>query len=192
MGNAYRETTPTRERVCLNGLWRWQPATETVTDRVPPGNWGYFKVPGSWPGITDYMQKDCQTVHAHPAWQDDSLDGVATAWYEREITIPAEWDGRRIVSREWVEASTRPVVPDVSPENGRRDPGYGYQWWILDAENGSTRLFAGNGYGGQFVLVHPEYDIVAVFNGWNIHGGGNRSTYWALQERILPHVDPGR
>ncbi|NPV49433.1 MAG: hypothetical protein HPY69_21020, partial [Armatimonadetes bacterium] len=33
LGKAWRETTPTRERVCLNGLWRWQPAagpTETV------------------------------------------------------------------------------------------------------------------------------------------------------------------
>ncbi len=34
----------------------------------------------------------------------------------------------------------------------------------------------------------PEHDIVAVFNGWNIHGGGNRSTWRALQERILPAV----
>ena len=81
-------------------------------------------------------------------------------------------------------------VPDVAPANERRDPGYGYQWWILDAESGYTRLFAGNGYGGQFVLVHPEHDIVAVFNGWNIHVGDYRSTYRALQERILPHVDP--
>src|SRR5690242_2275356 len=23
---AYHETTPTRERICLNGLWRWRPA----------------------------------------------------------------------------------------------------------------------------------------------------------------------
>jgi CubicO group peptidase (beta-lactamase class C family) len=103
-----------------------------------------------------------------------------------------EWNGRQIVSREWVEASTRPVVPDVAPDNGRPDPGYGYQWWILDTADGTTRLFAGNGYGGQFVLVHPESDIVAIFNGWNIHGGGNRSTYRALQERILPHVEPVR
>jgi CubicO group peptidase (beta-lactamase class C family) len=102
-----------------------------------------------------------------------------------------EWDGRQIISREWVEVSTRPLVPDVAPNNERPDPGYGYQWWILDAEDGATRLFAGNGYGGQFVLVHPESDIVAVFNGWNIHESANRSTYRALQERILPHVDSG-
>ncbi len=101
-----------------------------------------------------------------------------------------EWDGRQIVSREWVEASTGPVVPDVAPDNDRRDPGYAYQWWVPDHEDGTTRIFAGNGYGGQYVMVSPEHDIVVVFNGWNIHGGGNRSTWRALQERILPAVQP--
>ena len=98
------------------------------------------------------------------------------------------WDGRRIISSAWVEASTSPIVPDVAPDNDRRDPGYGYQWWIPSHENGATRIFAGNGYGGQFVLVSPEHDIVAVFNGWHIHGAPERSTYTALQERILPFV----
>jgi hypothetical protein len=46
---AVHEATPTRERVCLNGLWRWQPAEPTAT-AVPEGGWGYFKVPGWWPG----------------------------------------------------------------------------------------------------------------------------------------------
>ena len=101
-----------------------------------------------------------------------------------------EWDGRQIVSREWVEASTAPVVPDVAPDNERQDPGYGYQWWVPQHENGITRIFAGNGYGGQFVMVSPEHDIVVVFNGWNIHGGANLSTWRALQERILPAVMP--
>jgi beta-galactosidase/beta-glucuronidase len=94
---AHRESTPTRGRICINGLWRWQPAKDLV-DAVPEGKWGYFKVPGCWPGITDYMQKDCQTVHAHPSWRDDRLRDVTTAWYQREITIPAEWAGRRITA----------------------------------------------------------------------------------------------
>jgi hypothetical protein len=92
---AHRETTPTRERICINGLWRWQPAGD-ATDVVPATNWGYFKVPGCWPGLSNWMQKDCQTVHAHPSWQDDDLRPVTTAWYQREITIPDEWAGRRI------------------------------------------------------------------------------------------------
>src|SRR5438876_763372 len=92
---AYREKTPTRERVCLNGLWRWQPAA-AVTETVPAGRWGYFKVPGCWPGISDYMQKDSQTVYAHPAWKDVNLRDLSAAWYQREITIPADWAGRRV------------------------------------------------------------------------------------------------
>ena len=49
---AQREATETRERICINGLWQWQPA-EAGAERVPDGRWGYFKVPGCWPGITD-------------------------------------------------------------------------------------------------------------------------------------------
>jgi hypothetical protein len=92
---AYREATATRERVCLNGLWRWQPA-DLSTETPPAGSWGYFKVPGCWPGITDYMQKDCQTLYAHHSWKDIKLSDVTTAWYQREFSLPAEWNGRRV------------------------------------------------------------------------------------------------
>ncbi len=100
-----------------------------------------------------------------------------------------EWDGQRIVSEAWVTASTTPVVLDVAPDNDRVNVGYGYQWWVPDRDGQRPLVFAGNGYGGQFVLVAPDYDIVAVFNGWNIHGGDIRSTYRVLQERILPAMD---
>ncbi len=87
--------TPTRERVSINGLWRWQPA-EAKSDQPPTANWGYFKVPGAWPGATDYLQKESQTVYAHPSWKAGRLGQVATAWYQREIGVPTEWAGRRI------------------------------------------------------------------------------------------------
>jgi CubicO group peptidase (beta-lactamase class C family) len=95
LSKAYRETTPTRERICINGLWRWQPA-DASSQQAPVANWGYFKVPGCWPGIGDYMQKDSQTMYAHPSWKNQRLGGVTAAWYERDITIPADWAGRRI------------------------------------------------------------------------------------------------
>ena len=98
LSKAYREATPTRERVCLNGLWRWQPA-DGQSEQVPAGSWGYFKVPGSWPGITDYMQKDSQTVFAHPDWKDRKLGSINAAWYQREFTVPREWAGRRVTIR---------------------------------------------------------------------------------------------
>ena len=105
---AYKQTTPTRESICINGLWQWQPAVgddRVQTDEVgrsrreqtadgseeepPTENWGWFKVPGCWPGISDYMQKDSQQVYTHPVWQNTRLGGVKKAWYQREIEIPA-------------------------------------------------------------------------------------------------------
>ena len=95
---AYHETTPTRERICLNGLWQWQPAD--APDAPPPAeSWGYFKVPGCWPGITDYMEKDSQKVYAHPAWAGRGLAGLTAAWYQREFQVPAGWSGRRLALR---------------------------------------------------------------------------------------------
>jgi hypothetical protein len=97
LGKAWRETTETRERICVNGLWRWQPADASAErDGVPAGAWGYFKVPGCWPGIADYLQQDCQTLYPHPSWKGRKLGEVSAAWYQREIEVPAGWDGRRI------------------------------------------------------------------------------------------------
>ncbi len=98
VNQAHREVTPSRERICLNGLWQWQP-TEPTSQEPPTRSWGWFKVPGCWPGITDYMQKDCQTVVTHPAWQGQGLGKISAAWHQREIAVPAEWAGRRIALR---------------------------------------------------------------------------------------------
>ncbi len=49
---AARSCTATRERVCLNGLWRFRPwLPDDAADRVPAAesHWGWFKVPGIWP-----------------------------------------------------------------------------------------------------------------------------------------------
>lgn len=94
LSKAHHEGTPTRERICINGLWRWQPASNAA-DEVPADGWGYFKVPGCWPGITNYMQKDFQTVYVHPKWKDVNLRDITAAWYQREIAVPADWAAKR-------------------------------------------------------------------------------------------------
>jgi hypothetical protein len=94
LSKASHEKTTTRERICLNGLWRWQPAKSSDTTPAR-GQWGYFKVPGFWPGNTNYIQEDCQTLFSHPAWQNNNLRGLNSAWYQREITIPKRPTGRR-------------------------------------------------------------------------------------------------
>ena len=121
-GKAYREATPTREKICINGLWRWQPAMVTA-DQVPAKNWGYFKVPGCWPGITDYMQKDYQIVHAHPTWKGESIGNLSAAWYERTISVPQEWTGRRVALSVTYLNSYAAVFVDGTKRGEIRFPG---------------------------------------------------------------------
>ncbi len=70
------------------------------------------------------------------------------------------WEGKRIVPSGWVNESTR---GHVSTGKYR----YGYQWWSFS--KGSPVSFAAWGYGGQFLFVVPELDLIAVFTGWNIY-----------------------
>ena len=40
-----------------------------------------------------------------PSWREESLRDISAAWYQREITIPGEWAGRRIaVSAEYLNS----------------------------------------------------------------------------------------
>jgi CubicO group peptidase (beta-lactamase class C family) len=64
--------------------------------------------------------------------------------------------GRRVVPAEWVRESVR--ARTTSPFNGH---GYGLGWW--SKESGGRRVVFAWGYGGQYVFVVPELELVAVF-----------------------------
>jgi CubicO group peptidase (beta-lactamase class C family) len=73
------------------------------------------------------------------------------------------WRDRAIVSREWVEESTR------SYSEVGQGGGYGYLWWV--APNGGPhftsayfkgRVFSARGAGGHYIVVVPYLDLVVV------------------------------
>lgn len=74
------------------------------------------------------------------------------------------WDGRRILPAGWAADSTKPRVPLAAGKPLQ----YGYQWWTLPAP-ARPEHFAAIGYGGQYLLVVPSLDLIAVFTGWNIY-----------------------
>ena len=98
------------------------------------------------------------------------------------------WAGERLLPEGWVERSVTPWVEDIRPDNGRKDSGYGYKWWILDdGEGESPKVFAAMGFGDQLLLVVPELDLIGVFTGWNIYAG-HRSKSLLFLQRIVPAV----
>ena len=159
IGRAYRETTATRQRISINGLWQWQPA-ENGADHPPAGQWGYFKVPGCWPGITDYMQKDCQTVYTHPSWKDANLAAVTAAWYQRQISVPKAWAGRRVaLCLEYLNSSATVYV------DGRKAGEIQFPAGELDltalCSPGSQHVLS------MLVVAKPLEEIMLMFNDSN-------------------------
>jgi len=97
------------------------------------------------------------------------------------------WNGEQVISKEWVEESTQAVVSGLAAAPGST-VGYGYQWWIPTWDIRPVRIVHGNGYGGQFLFIVPELDLVVVFNGWNLYGNARKSSMAAFSNIILPAV----
>jgi CubicO group peptidase (beta-lactamase class C family) len=98
------------------------------------------------------------------------------------------WEGKRIVSADWVKESLAPSRT-VNETAGVK---YGYLWWLYPYGNGDTRLaFAGSGFGGQLAIVIPAYDIVLVFTAWNILDGPSLRHREAI-DRVLAAVTDGK
>jgi CubicO group peptidase (beta-lactamase class C family) len=93
------------------------------------------------------------------------------------------WNGRRVVSRDWVERSTSPRVT-ISPETtglseeefsnfyGRGVDGYAWHRNGVRVGDRVVESYEANGNGGQLLVVVPEYDLVVVFTGANYMQGG--------------------
>lgn len=65
------------------------------------------------------------------------------------------WHGKQIVSEEWVKASVTPDAPHLMPgDNPNSDypMGYGYQWWLMDGDEGE---YSAIGVYNQFIYVNP-------------------------------------
>jgi len=76
------------------------------------------------------------------------------------------WQGRRILPPGWAREATARTVEHVSANPN--SPGYGYQWWRYDRRG--AEVWAGNGFGGQFLVVLPAHRMVGVANSWNVFG----------------------
>jgi CubicO group peptidase (beta-lactamase class C family) len=64
------------------------------------------------------------------------------------------WRGKQLISREWVEESTR---PDISTDPSQD---YQYFWWVNTPD--SKNHFSAQGNYGQYIYVAPEKDLVIV------------------------------
>ncbi len=108
-----------RERVSLNGFWRFWPDDHNGIIPQNGEGWCWMKVPGSWPtshrwGLFPYafvpimsdrwaqeLPIDIYRGNWHSknnnAGEPIPFDHVQRAWYQREISLPSAWRGKRIL-----------------------------------------------------------------------------------------------
>jgi len=89
-------------------------------------------------------------------------------------------NGRQILTREWVKLT---MSPSIGIDESNRK--YGFQWWFVPYGTDREKwIFSGSGYGGQYLMVVPEHELVMVFNGWNIFETKRPSIEY-LSSRVL-------
>jgi CubicO group peptidase (beta-lactamase class C family) len=72
-----------------------------------------------------------------------------------------KWKAEQVISKSWIEESTAHHLKVESPQDTL---GYGYQWWRKEfkVKDKSYQAIYASGYGGQFLWVVPELDLVVV------------------------------
>jgi CubicO group peptidase (beta-lactamase class C family) len=86
-------------------------------------------------------------------------------------------EGKQIVSREWLDQSTRPHI------EADKDVGYGFFWWTSHVEALDTQrdLIFGTGNGGEKLFLVPSLDLVVVITA----GDYNRADIHRAAQDVL-------
>ena len=88
------------------------------------------------------------------------------------------WNGKPVLPDNWVENNLSKPLDTIWPSFK-----YGHQWWLIPyGENKITML--ASGLGGQRMLVIPEFNIVAVFTGWNVYDTPALNSWMAMHKII--------
>ena len=79
------------------------------------------------------------------------------------------WKGERIVSEAWIAESliARTDIEWLEPDDWDWQlAGYGYQWWIgfYEVDGRAFESWVAWGFGGQWVVAIPEFDLVIAVN----------------------------
>jgi CubicO group peptidase (beta-lactamase class C family) len=74
------------------------------------------------------------------------------------VLAGGRWNGRQIVSKGWIDASTAPLIKATD------DQDYGYLWWSghATAHRRTVRWIGALGRGGQSIRIVPELDLVVA------------------------------
>lgn len=95
-----------------------------------------------------------------------------------------QWENQQMISEDWVEQTwNEPLSVEGLPFDWKRR-----NFWWTRTMNDITLHFA-DGYGGQVLLVAPEFDLIVVTNRkYRVNGETNRNAFDQFFGELLPMV----
>jgi len=100
------------------------------------------------------------------------------------------WDGRQVISPEWIELSTGQHVALDAWSVHRDEDGYAYHWWRWANIYGvEFEAYMAQGWGEQRIIVWPQANMVIVATGGNFFSDPPVPIQSILVDHILPAVD---
>ena len=92
-----------------------------------------------------------------------------------------QWKGKQIVSKAWIEEATTPKTKITGID-------YGYLWWNLpfQYQGKAIQCKLATGNGGQYIMVFPELELVAVFTGGAYNSQDDKLPFALMNRVILP------
>ncbi len=83
------------------------------------------------------------------------------------------WEEEQLVPADWVQVSQQKhIARKYIPDNY-----YGYHWWVSN-----NNYYSAVGFGGQWIMVVPEQNLVVVFTN---HFAEGDELQWSTPERLL-------
>ncbi len=94
------------------------------------------------------------------------------------------YQGRQIVSEEWLEKSFSPFVSEfVKTDIGETAFDYGYLWWLGEYQGYKYQF--GWGHGGQFLFLIPDANTLVVTTA---NPDPSALTHWERSQKIIKEV----
>ncbi|WP_372975246.1 serine hydrolase domain-containing protein [Muriicola sp.] len=145
---------------CLTHVWRKAlPAVlkEEVMDPVgASSSWRWFGYENAWTEV-DGVEVKSVTGGGHSGG-GIFINTLDMARFGLLFLNKGKWGKDQVISEAWIQKATTPSTPN---------PNYGYLWWINTKgdrhwEGWSEDLFYAAGFGGNFIVVDREHDLVVV------------------------------
>lgn len=144
----------------LLNVWR-QPLPKVLKEQImdPIGassTWRWYGYEDAWVNI-DGLKMQSVTGGGHSGG-GMFINTKDMARFGLLFESQGQWNGKQLLSKKYIDQAISPSTPN---------PNYGYMWWLNEQGNRhwkglSEDIFYAAGFGGNFIVVDREKDLVVV------------------------------